>query len=209
MAGKKLPEHGTRARYRAKCGCEKCKKWKADDTAAYRARKAERDGKTPPKRATKRARPTPEFRPTEPTVIVVGEPGAEAKMRDALTVRRPSSDDELAQLIDAALWEARGDSATASVLAAEAIRSAGYRRVVDGAIEAAAREALGEPADAMTRMRQELVFRGARALDDPENARFYKSTVEAMRSVLADLAGEGGADDAAAIMDAIRSAARD
>lgn len=78
-----------------------------------------------------------------------------------------------------------------------------------GPIEAAAREALTDPKDAATRLRHELVFRGARSLDDPKNARYFASTVEAVRRVLADLIAGGGADDAAAIMDAIRGAAGD
>lgn len=75
-----------------------------------------------------------------------------------------------------------------------------------GPIEQAAREALTDPKDASTRLRHELVFRGARSLDDPKNARYFASTVEAVRKVLADLTG-GDADDTD-IVDAIRRAGR-
>ncbi|UUE19335.1 hypothetical protein [Microbacterium sp. J1-1] len=195
MASKKLPEHGTRGRYRMKCGCAKCRKWKADDTAAYRARKAERDGTAPTKRAAKRARPTSESRPTD--------------HRPAPTARAASGDD-LVRIIEAAIFDA-GDTMAAAVLAARMIREAGWRHVVDGPIEAAARDALdGQTAKATTRMQHELVFRGARSLDDPANARYYASTVEAMRKVLADIAGpDGDGGGASDIVDAIRRAGRD
>jgi hypothetical protein len=193
----KSAAHGTRAMYRAGCKdgvggrpCVKCRKWKADDTAKYRASNG---GSTTGKRAPKRARPTSSARPTdsEPT-----------------TNRRPSSGDTLAQIIEQAIWDAKGDEATASVVAAAAVRAAGYRRVLDGPVEAAAREALGEPSSAAERERFEAVFRTARVLDDPEtNARSIKGAVEAYRIARADTKTDGSADDAAAIMDAIRSAA--
>ncbi|MFG6277935.1 hypothetical protein [Microbacterium sp. 5K110] len=136
-----------------------------------------------------------------------------------MSVRRPGLDDPLAQMIDDALFDARGDATTAAIVAAERIREAGWlhRDEVEpldllepsSAIERAAREALVDPKDAATRLRHELVFRGARSLDDPKNARYFASTVEAVRRVLADLIAGGGADDAAAIMDAIRGAAGD
>ncbi|MCC2030625.1 hypothetical protein [Microbacterium allomyrinae] len=108
-------------------------------------------------------------------------------------MRRPSSDDELAQIIESALWDAKGDQGTASVIAADAIRAAGYRVVV-GAVTRATVKALGEPVDDSAAMRHEMVLRGAQVLDDPDAGRNYKSTIEAMRAVLADLKGaDGGA----------------
>lgn len=119
------------------------------------------------------------------------------------------SDDPLAQLIEDALWDERGNPWAANV-AAERIRAAGWRLWVDGPIEAAAREALTGADDAETRMRHELVFRGARSLDDPDNARYFASTVEAMRKILADIVGpDGGGGSNADIVEAIRSAGRD
>lgn len=186
------PEHGTRARYRAGCGCAVCKKWKADDTAKYRARRRSKESGEPVAEKPKRARPT--RRPTPP-VGPTSEP---------VTERRPAAGDELAQLIEDALWSCRGDSATASVVAADAIRAAGYRIVV-GAVARATSRALGDPKSDLDAMRHEIVMRGAHVLDDPEAGRNYKSTVEAMRAVLADLkAGGGSADAARAIVDAIR-----
>lgn len=210
------PEHGTRARYRAGCGCAPCKKWKADDQAAYRERKRLREaGDTAapePKRAASRARPTAPKRPTAAVIIDAGDHDSEGKLRAALTVRRPSHDDPLAQMIDDALFEARGDESTAAVIAAEAIRNAGWRPL-QGAVERALRRALGDPGDDdMRAMRHEIVLRGARVLDDPESGRNYKSTVEAMRQVLADLGGDdGGAGGGgfAGIVEAIREAGRD
>ena len=219
----KTPEHGTRPRYRAGCRCTDCRRWKTNDQAAYRERKrAAADGEPAAEAAPApevRARPTREKRPTPAVVVTVGAPDFDAKVRAALTVRRPASDDQLAQLIESALWDAHGDSATASVVAAEAIRSAGWihRDSVDpleilepsAAIERAAREALPEAKDAATRLRHELVFRGARALDDPANARYFASTVEALRKVLADVkdsGGAGGADVFAALVGQIRGA---
>ena len=53
------PDHGTRGRYRAGCHCDKCKAWKADDTAKYRAAKRGGIPAAETARATpKRARPT-------------------------------------------------------------------------------------------------------------------------------------------------------
>jgi len=57
-----------------------------------------------------------------------------------------------------------------------------------GPIEAAAREALSGEASAEVRLRREVAFRGARALDDPANARFYASTTSALLAVLDSLA---------------------
>lgn len=182
------PRHGSPARYRAGCRCEKCRKWKSDSQAEYRRnrklREAEGEGSA-------------EVVPTGAVVPTVSRGRR----------HRPVSDDPLVVLIDEALWDERGKPRAAEV-AAERIRSAGYRLVVAGPIESAAREALGEPRDASARMRYELLFRGARSLDDPENARYYASTVEAMRKILADIAGpdgDGGGDD---IVEAIRRAAR-
>ncbi|MEV7874515.1 hypothetical protein [Microbacterium sp. NPDC089188] len=217
----KTPEHGGRARYRAGCRCSECRAWKTNDQAAYRERKRVAAGGEPVVEAAPapevRARPTREKRPTRAVVVAVGAPDFDEQVRAALTVRRPASDDELAQLIESALWDAHGDSATASVVAADAIRAAGWihRDSVDpleilepsAAIERAAREALPEAKDAATRLRHELVFRGARALDDPANARYFASTVEALRKVLADVkdsGGAGGADAFAALVGAIR-----
>ncbi|MBB3158203.1 hypothetical protein FHS07_001899 [Microbacterium proteolyticum] len=231
----KTADHGTRARYRAGCRCSECRTWKTNDQAAYRERKRVAAGGGPVAESAPapevRARPTREKRPTSaresrrverarPTgavVVSVGAPDFDDQVRTALTVRRPASDDELAQLIESALWDAHGDSATASVVAADAIRAAGWihRDSVDpleilepsAAIERAAREALPEAKDAATRLRHELVFRGARALDDPANARYFASTVEALRKVLADVkdsGGAGGADAFAALVGAIR-----
>lgn len=186
------PEHGTRARYRAGCRCVKCAKWKADDTAAYRARRKAKESGEPvtpePKRASPRRRPTRVDGPTS----------------EPVTTRRPTSGDELAQLIEDALWSSHGDPATASVVAADAIREAGYR-VIEGAVTRATARALGAPTTDLAAMRHEIVLRGARVLDDPDAGRNYKSTVEAMRAVLADLTA-GGEDDAAAVMAEIRSA---
>lgn len=221
----KTAEHGTRARYRAGCGCAACKKWKADDQAAYRARKRAEAGsevvaEVAPEPVV-RARPTRKPRPTEPVVVTVGAPDFDDRVREALSVRRPALGDELAQLIDEALWDARGDSATAAIVAASAIRAAGWVHrdslgplelldllEADAAIERAAREALPEATDKATRLRHELVFRGARALDDPKNARYFASTVEALRKVLADLTGDEGGSSAD-IVEAIRNAGRD
>lgn len=207
----KTADHGTRARYRAGCRCTDCRDWKADDQAAYRERKrvaagGETVAEAAPAREV-RARPTREKRPTRPLVVAVGAPDFDEQVRAAFTVRRPAPGDELAQLIEAALWEARGDSATASVVAAAAIRDAGWVHrgaldslelldllEADAPIERAAREALPEPKDAKTRMRYEVIFRGARSMDDPANARYFASTVEAMRKMLAEL--ESGGDDA-------------
>lgn len=81
-----------------------------------------------------------------------------------------------------------------------------------GPIEAAARDAFALSDDPATRLRQEVLFRGARSLDDPKNARYYSSTVEAMRKVLADLTGDegsAGGGGIAGIVEAIREAGRD
>lgn len=209
-----MPPHGTRGRYRLKCGCDKCRKWKSDDMAAYRERKRAAEAGESTSEGAPRARPTRATRPTRPR--------AEAGVADperAVSVRRPGLDDPLAQMIDDALFDARGDSATAAIVAAERIREAGWvhRDEVEpldllepsSAIERAAREALTDPKDGPTRFRHEVIFRGARSLDDPKNARYFASTVEAVRRVLADLIAGGGADDAAAIMDAIRGASGD
>ncbi|ONI62633.1 hypothetical protein CSIV_14250 [Microbacterium sp. CSI-V] len=153
--------------------------------------------------------------------MTVGAPDFDDRVREALSARRPDLGDELAQLIDEALWDARGDSATAAIVAASAIREAGWVHrdslgplelldllEADAAIERAAREALPEANDKATRLRHELVFRGARALDDPKNARYFASTVEALRKVLADLTGDEGGSSAD-IVEAIRNAGRD
>lgn len=220
----KTPEHGTRPRYRAGCRCDRCREWKTKDQADYRARKrAEAGGEVVAEAVPEpvvRARPTRAKRPTGAVVVAVGAPDFDERVREALSVRRPALGDELAQLIDEALWDARGDSATASVAAAAAIRAAGWvhRDSLDAlelldlldasaAIERAARAALPEAADDATRLRHELIFRAARSLDDPKNARYFASTVEAMRKLLADLeAGGNGADAFAALVGAIRGA---
>ncbi|MBQ9916083.1 MAG: hypothetical protein IJO71_02655 [Microbacterium sp.] len=221
----KTSEHGTRARYRAGCRCDDCREWKADDQAAYRARKRPADAAAPAVEVAPapvvRARPQRKSRPTGAVVVEVGAPDFDDRVREAFSVRRPALGDELAQLIDDALWEARGDSATAAIVAASAIRAAGWVHrdslgplelldllEADAAIERAAREALPEAADKATRLRHELVFRGARALDNPENARYFASTVEALRKVLADLTGDEGGSSAD-IVEAIRNAGRD
>lgn len=231
----KTPEHGTRARYRAGCRCTDCRRWKTDDQAAYRERKrlaaggevvaGEAPAPVVRARPTREKRPTSEAesrpverdRPTGAVIVSVGAPDFDEQVRSALSARRPAPGDELAQLIESALWDAKGDAATASIVAAAAIRDAGWihRASVDpleilepsSAIERAAREALPDAKDAATRLRHELVFRGARALDDPANARYFASTVEALRKVLADVkdsGGGGGADAFAAFVGAIR-----
>lgn len=182
------PRHGSSARYRAGCRCEKCRKWKRDSQAEYRRNRRARDAADGGKA---------EAVPTGPVVPTVSRGRR----------HRAVSDDPLVLLIDEALWDERGTPRSAEV-AAERIRDAGYRLVVAGPIETAAREALGEGRDAQARLRHELLFRGAMALDDPANARYYASTVEAMRKILADIAGpdgDGGGDD---IVEAIRRAAR-
>lgn len=221
----KTPEHGTRPRYRAGCRCNRCREWKTKDQADYRARKrAEAGGEVVAEVAPEpvvRARPTRAKRPTGAVVVTVGAPDFDDRVREALSARRPDLGDELAQLIDEALWDARGDSATAAIVAASAIREAGWVHrdslgplelldllEADAAIERAAREALPEATDKATRLRHELVFRGARALDDPKNARYFASTVEALRKVLADLTGDEGGSSAD-IVEAIRNAGRD
>lgn len=221
----KTPEHGGRARYRAGCRCKTCRNWKADDQAAYRERKRLAAGGDPAPQAAPapavRARPTREKRPTPAVVVAVGAPDVDEQVRAAFTVRRPASDDELAQLIESALWDAHGDSATASIVAAAAIRDAGWVHrgaldalelldllEADAPIERAARDALPDAPDKATRLRRELIFRGARALDDPKNARYYASTVEALRKVLADLTDDEGGSSAD-IVEAIRNAGRD
>ena len=220
----KTPEHGTRPRYRAGCRCDACRAWKTKDQAEYRERKRAAAGGEPVAEAAPapevRARPTREKRPTRPVVVTVGAPDFDDQVRSALSVRRPVLGDELAQLIDDALWDASGDSATASIVAAAAIRDAGWVHrdslspeellnllEAPAPIERAAREAMPDAADAATRMRHELIFRAARSLDDPTNARYFASTVEAMRKVLADVkesGGGGGADAFAALVGAIR-----
>lgn len=187
------PEHGTRARYRAGCRCDLCKKWKADDNAKYRPAKAPAIADAKPAKRAQRARPQ----------------HAEGPHFHVPKRARTEHEDPLAQIIEDALWDERGNPWSANV-AAERIRAAGWRLWEDGPIEAAAREALTDPGDPGTRMRHELVFRGARSLDNPDNARYYASTVEAMRKVLADLVGpdgDGGSGDD--IVEAIRRAARD
>lgn len=195
MATSKQAAHGTPARYRQGCRCEECRKWKADSQRKYRAAKADREGA--PKPAKKRPSshvPTLHIVPTD--------------ARPAPTARAASGDD-LVRIIEQAMFEARG-TMSAVVLAARMIREAGWRHVVDGPIEAAAREALDSANAATTRLQHELVFRGARSLDDPQNARYYASTVEAMRKVLADIAGpDGDGGGAGDIVDAIRRAGRD
>ncbi|KAA9110173.1 hypothetical protein [Microbacterium rhizomatis] len=95
------------------------------------------------------------------------------------------------------------------MLAAGWIRDAGYRVVVDGPVESAVRAQLGEPNGDAEATRFAMVFTAARILDDPNtNARSIKPAIEAMRFALADAEGDGGANDAAAVMDAIRDAAR-
>lgn len=42
------PEHGTEARYRLGCRCARCRKASADARARRKARRDEREGKTPP-----------------------------------------------------------------------------------------------------------------------------------------------------------------
>jgi len=234
----KTPEHGTRPRYRAGCRCAKCRAWKTKDQAEYRERKraaaaGEPVAETVPApevraRPTREKRPTAEpetrpverARPTGPQVVEVGAPDFDKRVRAAYSTRRPGVHDELAQMIDEALWDASGDSATASIVAAAAIRDAGWVHrdslspeellnllEAPAPIERAAREAMPDAADAATRMRHELIFRAARSLDDPTNARYFASTVEAMRKVLADVkesGGGGGADAFAAIVGAIR-----
>ncbi|MDQ1111174.1 hypothetical protein QE418_000622 [Microbacterium testaceum] len=221
----KTPEHGTRPRYRAGCRCDACRAWKTKDQAEYRERKRAAAGGEPAAEAAPapdvRARPTREKRPTRPVVVAVGAPDFGDQVRSALSVRRPALGDELAQLIDDALWDASGDSATASIVAAAAIRDAGWIHrgsldalelldllEADAPIERAARDALPEAPDKATRLRHELIFRGARALDDPKNARYYASTVEALRKVLADLTDDEGGSSAD-IVEAIRNAGRD
>ncbi|MGZ0067851.1 hypothetical protein [Microbacterium arborescens] len=153
-------------------------------------------------------------------MVNVGAPDFDEKVRAALTVRRPAPGDSLAQLIESALWDAAGDQGTASVLAAERIRAEGWlhRDDVDpeefgmvpaAGIERAARLALRDSDDPTTQLRYELVFRGARSLDDPENARYYASTVTAIRSVLADLGDGDDGGSNADIVEAIRNAGRD
>lgn len=196
MATSKQAAHGTSARYRQGCRCDKCRKWKRESQAKYRADRAAREGKPKtPQRPWSSAVPTPPVVPTQ--------------TRPAPTARAASGD-ELVRIIEAALFDTDRPMA-AAVLAAQMIREAGWRHVVDGPIETAARDAFSASTDdAATRLRHELVFRGARSLDDPANARYFASTVEAMRKVLADIAGPdgdgGGADD---IVDAIRRAGRD
>lgn len=219
----KTPEHGTRPRYRAGCRCAKCRAWKTKDQAEYRERKraaaaGEPVAETVPApevraRPTREKRPTAEpetrpverARPTGPVIVSVGAPDFDEQVREAFSVRRPQHDDRLAQIIDDALFESRGDESTAAVVAAERIRDEGWRPL-QGAVERAMRKALGAAADDMTALRHEVVLRGARVLDDPDAGRNYKSTVDAIRAVLADLkdAGGGAADAAAAIMAAIR-----
>lgn len=123
-----------------------------------------------------------------------------------MTVRRPTSDDALAQLIEQALWDAKGDEGTASVLAAEAIRDAGYVLLVAGPIEAAFRAAIDEPEDVMKFALREVVLRQARGLDDPGNARNSKQLWEVARQALGDMNAGGAADDTAEVMAAIRGA---
>lgn len=195
MATSKQTAHGTPARYRQGCRCDECRKWKSDSQAKYRAAKAAREGN--PKPAKKRNGshvPTLRIVPTD--------------AHPAPTARAASADD-LVRIIEAAIFDA-GDSMAAAVLAAQMIREAGWRHVVDGPIEAAARDAFDTATEAATRLQHELVFRGARSLDDPQNARYYASTVEAMRKVLADIAGpDGDGGGASDIVDAIRRAGRD
>lgn len=57
-----------------------------------------------------------------------------------------------------------------------------------GAIETAARAALSGEAPPVVLLRRELVFRGARSLDDPANARYFASTTTAVLAVLESLA---------------------
>ncbi|GAB2702412.1 hypothetical protein BKA24_001680 [Microbacterium marinum] len=189
----RMPRHGTVRRYKAGCRCEPCK------TANTDARRRERDaaraaaGEPVPTRR-KRVPTNPQ---TEPTPAPPARPA----------FRHESNGDALLSIIEDALFDAGGGLVAAKV-AADRLRAAGFRQFVDGPIEAAAREALTDPADAATRMRHELVYRGARALDDPDNARFYKSTVEAMRQVLADLSGGDEGGGSGDIVEAIRAAAR-
>lgn len=186
------PNHGTRARYRAGCRCDECRLWKSNDNAKHRPAKTPPPEPTPPPKRTRRARPQAD----------------EGPHFDVPARRRAEFADPLAQLIEDALWDERGNPWAANV-AADRIREAGWRLWVDGPIEAAARDALTEPADAAARMRHELIFRGARSLDDPDNARYFASTVEAMRKVLADLVGPDAGGGNADIVEAIRNAGRD
>ncbi|MFJ2535866.1 hypothetical protein [Microbacterium maritypicum] len=196
MATTKQAAHGTSARYRQGCRCDKCRKWKSDSQAKYRADRAAREGKAKPSKRAPRS-------PVPPTSAVP------THTRPAPTARAASGD-ELVRIIEAALFDTDSPMA-AAVLAAQMIREAGWRHVVDGPIEAAARDAFDASTDdASTRLRHELVFRGARSLDDPANARYFASTVEAMRKVLADIAGpDGDGGGAGDIVDAIRRAGRD
>lgn len=196
MATSKQAAHGTSARYRQGCRCDQCRKWKSDSQAKYRADRAAREGKAKTSKRPLRSHvPPTSVVPTETT------PAPSA---------RAASGDELVRIIEAAMFDA-GGAMSGAVLAAQMIREAGWRHVVDGPIEAAARDAFDAPTDdAATRLQHELVFRGARSLDDPANARYFASTVEAMRKVLADIAGpDGDGGGTGDIVAAIRSAGRD
>ncbi len=174
-----LPNHGTIRRYKAGCRCDPCKKANTDASRKYRESRAAREGKKPPRTRAPKAVPTEADVPT-------------------LTLRRRPTvpgGDALVALVDEALFDAAAGGGSAAALVAERLRASGYRRVHDRPIEAAAREALGEAGDAHLLMQHELIFRGARSLDDPENARYYASTVTAVLGILNSLTKSSGGDD--------------
>lgn len=173
-----IRNHGTVRGYKAGCRCEQC-------TEANRAaRQKERD-----RRRAKSGRTAPRSDVPQGGQVVP-------------TRRRPEvTGDEIQQVIERAAFEARGLAAGAA-LAADRLRDAGYRLVVDGPIEAAARRALASVGgdSALAVLRRETAFRAAAAMDDPKVTPFLKSVTEVLRVTVADLLADapekGGETDA-------------